>query len=131
MAGIDGGAGNGRRKEAAGGHLGGREHAPDEVGAPGGAAAESVDGLPHGLERRGRVDLRPAAARPIRAVGGRSCAFGLGAHGERWDQFLGVALHWCARRVERNWLEAEEEERCGNTGKPRGFQERATRRERR
>ena len=38
-----------------------REDAVDEVGAPGGAAAEAVDGLPHGLERRRGVDLRPAA----------------------------------------------------------------------
>jgi hypothetical protein len=60
-------------------HLRGREHALDEVGAPGGAAAEAVDGLPHGLERRRRVDLRPAAARrPV--GGGQSCALGLGAH---------------------------------------------------
>jgi len=93
----------GEEKEAAGGHLGGREHAPDEVGAPGGAAAEPVDGLPHGLERRGRVDLRPAAARRIGGGGLSCCAFGVGAHGELWEQFLGGALHWCARRVE--WLD--------------------------
>jgi hypothetical protein len=64
-------------------HLGGwgrREHAPDEVGAPDGAAAEAVDGLPHRLERRRRVDLRSAAD----PDGGRSRrALGLGAHGRQ------------------------------------------------
>jgi hypothetical protein len=67
-------------------HLGGwgrREHAPDEVGAPDGAAAEAVDGLPHRLERRRRVDLRSAADR-ARPDGGRSRrAFHLGAHGRQ------------------------------------------------
>ena len=43
------------------------------MGAPGGAAAEVVDGLADRLERRGRVDLR--------SPGGRSLAFCLGTHG--------------------------------------------------
>lgn len=102
-------AGGGRRRKKMGeekrrrrvvGHLGGREHAPDEVGAPGGAATEPVDGLPHGLERGGRVDLHPAAARPIRRGGGGwSCAFCFGAHGERWGRFF----WWCERSGE-DWL---------------------------
>ena len=37
----------------------GREHTLDEVGAPGGAAAEVVDGLAHRLEGRRGVDLHP------------------------------------------------------------------------
>jgi hypothetical protein len=52
--------GEGRRGGQA--HLVVREDAADEVGAPGGAAPEAVDGLAHGLERRRGVDLRPAAA---------------------------------------------------------------------
>lgn len=60
------------------------KHPADEVGGPGGAAAEAVDGLPHGLEGRRRVDLRPADANPI--CGARSCcAFGLGAHVEHGE----------------------------------------------
>jgi hypothetical protein len=60
------------------GHLhGGREDAPDEVGA----AAEAVDGLPHRLERRRGVNLRSATARARPDGGCRSrWTLGLGGH---------------------------------------------------
>jgi hypothetical protein len=71
-----------RRARAQIGYLwarGQREHTLDEVGAPGGAAAEAVDGLAHRLEGRRGVDLRPA----LQAGGGG---------GAGWGEFLRLGL---------------------------------------
>lgn len=64
----------------------GREHTLDEVGAPGGAAAEVVDGLAHRLEGRRGVDLRPALQAAAAAGGG-------GGVGRGEFLRLGLAVH--------------------------------------
>lgn len=79
-----------------------REDAPGEAGAPGGAAAEAVDGLAHGLERRRGVDLRPPAADGARrvllprllAVHGDSCSAGTAVQRGGRGFFAGVPCRW-------------------------------------
>lgn len=112
-----------RREENAPYLRGGREHAPDEVGAPGGAAAEAVDGFPHRLERRRGVDLRPAPA-SVRPAGRSRQAFGLGAHGE-WQSWFGARRGGLAtgerRERERESFAVREREFMGRRKQLPGF----------